>query len=910
MIWQPLGAPGFLAARSQRWCVRLGLRAEIIGAPTVSALRQNRPAPGAGIVLLRAGAWPTGIESLPLPVSSSSGQGLCAVATPHGRHATAADLCWSEALAAAGGEMVAHADELRAAGLPPALYLDTIACDLLAATASRAPATPLLTAVLEESSRLRIVAWPGLEIFFDARLRVLQVVTSLQRGGAERIALSLASPLSSRDGVYCRLTAPFLPTRDAFAPPPSWFDLGPLRRKRESSLDALLRVAPAFDVLHAHLFKPPELARFCATGVPVVVTVHNSRVGWPAGFAESRGEGLALVAACSLDVETELRAAGMTAPVRTVWNGIDFDAFAPSPAHTVTRQSRRAAWGFSENDLVLLAIANPRSQKRLHLLPPILAAVQAALVESGTRRRARLVFAGQPSENIPDAQASAALVRETVAQLGLNAEVRWGGAVEDIPSLLASGDVLVSAAAHEGLSLVHLEALAMHRPVVCSATAGTRETAHRNPGMRVVPLDATPAVFAAAILTATDFSAEAARAAARRHFDSRRMAERYLWCYRRCVATPRAKPTGLWLITNNFSMGGAQTSARRLLVVLAAQGITVRAATVQEHPDSPTAGRLALQAAGVPVHAFGPHGRGTPEEITGTLLEAMDADPPMAVLFWNLIPVYKLLLADGQWRTRVFDISPGEMFFQSLDTYFAQPHGGLPFMAPSDYGRRLAGVIVKYSAEATVAAALGAPVHVIPNGVPLPPPPPRNFAATPRAALIFGTATRISPQKRLEDVIAALQLARPRLPVFEFWIAGRVEPGCEAYHADLLKLAEDLPVRWLGELPDTSTFLPDLDLFLMSSEPAGCPNALLEALATGRPTIATDVGGAGEQVIDGVTGRLVPARDVAALAEAIVALAHDPTRRAELGRATRRHMEQNFSMARMVDRYREVCLGA
>ena len=56
----------------------------------------------------------------------------------------------------------------------------------------------------------------------------------------------------------------------------------------------------------------------------------------------------------------------------------------------------------------------------------------------------------------------------------------------------------------------------------------------------------------------------------------------------------------------------------------------------------------------------------------------------------------------------------------------------------------------------------------------------------------------------------------------------------------------------------------------MISEPAGCPNASLEALAAGVPVVATDVGGASEQIVDGVTGRLVARRDAAALAEAIV----------------------------------------
>ena len=104
-------------------------------------------------------------------------------------------------------------------------------------------------------------------------------------------------------------------------------------------------------------------------------------------------------------------------------------------------------------------------------------------------------------------------------------------------------------------------------------------------------------------------------------------------------------------------------------------------------------------------------------------------------------------------------------------------------------------------------------------------------------------------------------------------------------------------------------FLAGLDLFAMISEPAGCPNASLEAMAAGLPVVATDFGGAAEQVIDGVTGRLVPPRDAAALAAALTDLAADPNRRRECGAAGRARAEALFDLRRMVADYRRVCLG-
>src|SRR4029077_2055635 len=118
----------------------------------------------------------------------------------------------------------------------------------------------------------------------------------------------------------------------------------------------------------------------------------------------------------------------------------------------------------------------------------------------------------------------------------------------------------------------------------------------------------------------------------------------------------------------------------------------------------------------------------------------------------------------------VYDVSPGEMFYDSLQRYFMRPRPGLPYRTGLDYGKRLAGVIVKYRAEAKLAAELlGAPVHVIPNGVPL--DGARNGAGPTGERLVIGTAARISPQKKLEELLLAVRCAHARLPDYVLRIA-------------------------------------------------------------------------------------------------------------------------------------------
>jgi glycosyltransferase involved in cell wall biosynthesis len=104
-------------------------------------------------------------------------------------------------------------------------------------------------------------------------------------------------------------------------------------------------------------------------------------------------------------------------------------------------------------------------------------------------------------------------------------------------------------------------------------------------------------------------------------------------------------------------------------------------------------------------------------------------------------------------------------------------------------------------------------------------------------------------------------------------------------------------------LEDLGSFYRSLDLFAMISEPAGCPNASLEAMASGLPVVATDVGGAFEQIADGVTGRLVPRHDRTALVDALVALACNRDLRTRYGRAGRARVAALFDENRMVEAY-------
>ena len=83
----------------------------------------------------------------------------------------------------------------------------------------------------------------------------------------------------------------------------------------------------------------------------------------------------------------------------------------------------------------------------------------------------------------------------------------------------------------------------------------------------------------------------------------------------------------------------------------------------------------------------------------------------------------------------------------------------------------------------------------------------------------------------------------------------------------------------------------------------GCPNAVLEAMAAGKPVVASRSGGTPEVVVDGETGILVPPENIDALQDALLTLAGDPALRLKMGAAGRDRAEKEFSVRRLLEQY-------
>ena len=824
--------------------------------------------------MVQAGAWSPRLEVF-VPVHPQP----CALIGATLSQADQPDAAWREWLQRTGGV---------ATELPPSVLSVCLNPAALAIAESVEWRTlDELIALLHEHG-VRIVRHAALDVAYDEHLRALEVVTSLQRGGAERLVLSLHRELPKQQ-VASTLCVLGSPTRASFESPPGVISLKHLpfdSVQRARGIDEVARRSGS-DVIHAHLIEGETAAWLTNKGWSVMVTLHNERVGWQTGFDETLPcpANLMLIA-CSSAVARDARSAMPKAMLRTAWNGINAGEF---------QVKRRAEWRerlrIDQDALVFLVLANPRPQKRLAKVAEVFAALNKA--------SAVLVLAGEPSMIHESAAAEVARFWAVIDAHGLRDRVRVTGAVEDVAGLLSASDLLLSASAHEGMSLAQLEAIAAGLRLVITDVGGSAELASIHQSVVVVSKDAEVAEFVAAI----DECLTRAPSSLAWDFSAPVMAMRHRWLMRVVLRRRSGPGRGVLLVTNNFSTGGAQSSARRLLLGLRDAGMHVRAATLQEWPEHPTPGRQALVDAGIEVIATPPPDIADATVALSHLLDATDRDPPEAVLFWNVMPEYKVLLAEAFDDVPVIDVSPGEMLFDSLQRYFKKPRAGSPYRSVPDYARMLAAVVVKHTQEAEQAREwFGVPVRVIANGV-MPRPAARG---TVRTTLVIGTAARLHPHKRLEDLIEAFRWVCEQRRDVMLRIAGGEDEGFGEYAVGLRSMAKDLPVEWLGHVSDIAAFHAELDVFAMISEPIGCPNASLEAMAAGLPVVATAVGGAMDQIVDGESGLLTTPRDADSLATALLRVLDDEALRARLGAAARERVSLCFSLEKMVRSYAEL----
>ena len=170
---------------------------------------------------------------------------------------------------------------------------------------------------------------------------------------------------------------------------------------------------------------------------------------------------------------------------------------------------------------------------------------------------------------------------------------------------------------------------------------------------------------------------------------------------------------------------------------------------------------------------------------------------------------------------------------------------------------------------------------------------------------MIGTIGRLTEQKDHDTLLRACHRLSHQGADCHLVIVGNgpEETRLKALTKDL---GLDGQVRFIGRLPDVTAILSLFDIFVLSSIREGFANVILEAMAMGKPVVATDVGGNAEAVVHEETGLIVPPSSAEALSLALLRLIKDKKTARQMGQKCRRRVASLYPMGRMVQETGEI----
>jgi glycosyltransferase involved in cell wall biosynthesis len=356
-------------------------------------------------------------------------------------------------------------------------------------------------------------------------------------------------------------------------------------------------------------------------------------------------------------------------------------------------------------------------------------------------------------------------------------------------------------------------------------------------------------------------------------------------------------------VQKSAGIGGSERHLLALLPALARRGVEVRMVVL----TAPGSGAFtaALAAAGVPITEI-PAGPDVNPVLVARLAACIRRERP------DLVHTH-LIHADvhGQPAARLARVAAVSSAHGAHPFYRRQPFRSAAAVAGHLARRTIA---ISHHVAATLAGAGVVPserLRVVHYGID-PAPWQQALAARDEARrrfgldgceLAVGVASRLIPHKGHAELLRAVAIAAGRGVPLRLAVAGD-----GPIRAELQRLAADLGVaervRFLGFIGDVAAFMAACDVVAFPTQPIlgeGFGLAALEAMAAGRPVVATRVASLPEVVVDGETGLLVPPGDPEGLADAFACLAADEALRARLGAAAARRAADCFSLDAMVE---------
>jgi glycosyltransferase involved in cell wall biosynthesis len=722
------------------------------------------------------------------------------------------------------------------------------------------------------------------------RLHINILLPSLVRGGAERIVCDLLQTLRPRATATLMLLADSQPSyRVNFGARVQVVNLSHLSRFDKLRTVASEVLSSPTPVLYAHLIRALDLHYLSDSGVAIVPVIHNEKQGWLDSPIQYNSLNVPFVVACADAIALQLRNEGCSQKIMTLRHEIP--TARTNRIHPLSREQIRARYGIDERTFLIGMVGQLKPQKNYSRALQILARLSVKI-------DVKLLICGGWHDKVTQLQYEQ--LQKLAQQLDISERVIFAGDVEEVEAYYQAMDCYLSTSDYEGLSIAALEAKNALIAIVAADVGGTSE-AISDVACLISPVNAIARYVEAIEKIVTSKPTIV--------LPKSKGSILHLWWLMSEYGTSSQwqQPTqpGTLFIINNLNLAGAQRSLTNLLSH-PTFSYECAVCTLDESLDFTHLQRL--NEAGVRVWMIALESDlFNKVERCLELLKQLQFDQ---ICFWNAAPQFKCLMSKILSATpvKIFDISPGEMFYQELES--ASSFGERIAWTQQQYLARLNMLVVKYRAGIPNNVC-PSPVRVIPNGINVkifsgavyPSPLDLNF----NPHLAIGTCCRIAPVKRLEFLIQAQSFLEKWLPEASLTIVGGVHPNEQKYWDDLQVKAQTLKnIRFVGAVPDVRPYLAHFKVFVMVSEPGGCPNASLEAMAAGVPVVATRYGGAIDQIEDEKEGFLVSNDNPREMAQKIYQLLASPSLAKKMGLAAKETIAKRFSMEQMVRSYLDV----
>jgi len=757
--------------------------------------------------------------------------------------------------------------------------------------AAHPPAWPRLTAPMNRPAA-RQPSTP--QFFLPSYLNVL--VTSMARGGAERIVLETVSGLQRR-----KSSGKLFVLFDSRSGYPLE-NLGSIRayplhaQKPQDRLHTVAAevLASPEQLLFTHMIKADDLSHLWARGVKTVPVIHNTRESWQDAPASFNVPQVPFVVAVSDQVARQLREEGCSRRIVVIRH--ELQRWFTVEEQQENRKLIRDRHGIADRTLLIGMVGAFKAQRAY-------TRAIRALARLKQQQPAKLMILGGWDHEWGYGRQAYTATHRLAVELDVVADLLTPGSVADAERYYAAFDVFLNTSVHDGLSVSLLEAIQAGCPIVTADVGGNREVL---PERAVLVKD--PADIGAYVAGIEQVCSARSRVLVPKPPDHDLIPR--LWCWmgrygRSDLMGPLAERRGTLFLTDNLNIGGAQRSLVNLLCNMPEPSkswlCVLDTVFGQGYLDQ-------LQGKGVPVlslrDAGDYHGR------IERILSVIERLKVRNVCFWNVDPRIKLLLAKlfPPECLRLIDVSPGPFLFQEMDG--AREFQRRIAFTAAEYWERLDHFVAKYAGGIPPGVAAGDPrLAVIPNGVPLPAAAgevPRALPPGADSELVIGTACRILPGKRLEFLIDMMAELNRHLTGANLIVVGGVDPRHEDYWPALverLRARHVANIHFVGPHHEVTPYLRLCRVLVMIADTPGCPNVSLEAMALGIPVVANAAGGTGEQVIDGENGFLVGGKDPKEMASRVRMLLTDRELRRRCGETARETAVRRFSMEAMVRRY-------